>query len=70
MGVRTYDWAVRKETWDLTSLTWNMHRIFFEHLEPVLCNEDSKINDIPDYVATLHKSDFVKQNVANHKLTM
>jgi hypothetical protein len=28
-----------------------------------------EINGIPDNVATLHKSDFVKQNVANYKLT-
>jgi hypothetical protein len=31
--------------------------------------EDSKINDIPNYVARLHTSDFVQQNAANHKLT-
>jgi hypothetical protein len=33
MGVRTHDWAVWTETWDPTSLSWNLHRIFFEHLE-------------------------------------
>jgi hypothetical protein len=42
---------------------------YFEHLEPLFWNEDFEINDIPDYVATLHNSDFVKQDVANHKLT-
>jgi hypothetical protein len=41
----------------------------FEHLEPLLWNEDSKINGVPDYVATLQKTDFVKQNAASHKLT-
>jgi hypothetical protein len=42
----------------------------FEHLEPLFWNEDFEINGIPDYVATLHNSDFVKQNAANHKLTI
>jgi len=41
----------------------------FEHLEPLLWNGESEINGIPDYVAALYKSDFVKQNAANHKLT-
>jgi len=29
----------------------------------------SETNGIPDYVATLYTSDFVKQNAVNHKLT-
>jgi hypothetical protein len=69
MGVRTHDWAIQTEAWDLTSLTWNLHKIFFEYLEPLFRNEDSEINGIPNNVATLHKSDFVKHNEANHKLT-
>jgi hypothetical protein len=69
MGVLTHVWTVQMEAWDPTFLTRNLHRIFFEFLEAHFWNQDSKINDIPDYVATLHKSDFVKQNIANHKLT-
>jgi hypothetical protein len=42
----------------------------FEYLEPLFWNEDSKINGIPDYVVVLHNNDFVKQNAANHKLTI
>jgi hypothetical protein len=57
-------------SWDPISLTWNLHRIFFELWEVHFWNEDSEINGIPDYVAILHKSDFIKHNVANHKLTV
>jgi hypothetical protein len=32
-------------------------------------NDDFEINVILDYVATLHNSNFVKLNAANHKLT-
>jgi hypothetical protein len=60
-----HDLAIRMESWDLTSLSWNLHRIFFDHLETLFCDEDSKINGIPDKMATLHNSDFVKQNAAN-----
>jgi hypothetical protein len=60
---------VRTEAWDPTSLTWNLHRILFELLELHFKNEDSEINGIPNEMATLHKSDFVKQNTANHILT-
>jgi hypothetical protein len=42
----------------------------FEHLKPLFWNEKSEINGILEYVATLHNSDFVKQNAANHKLTL
>jgi hypothetical protein len=55
---------------DPTSLTWNLHRIFFELLKAHFWNEDSEINGIPNKMATLHKSNFVKQNAANHKLTL
>jgi len=65
MGVQMLERAVRAESWDPTSLSWNLHRIFFEHLEPLFLNEDSEINGIPDYVAILHNIDFVKQNAAN-----
>jgi hypothetical protein len=30
-------------------LSWNLHRIFIEHLEKLLCNEDSEIYSTPDY---------------------
>jgi hypothetical protein len=50
-------------------LTWKLHQIFFELWEEHFWNEDSEINGIPEYVATLHKSDFVNQNAANHKIT-
>jgi hypothetical protein len=59
----------KTNTWDLTSLTRNLHRIFFECPETIFWNEDSEINGIPDNIATLHKNDFIKQNAANHKLT-
>jgi len=44
-----HDWVVRTETWDPTSLSWNLHRIFLEHLGTLFCNEDSEINGIPNY---------------------
>jgi hypothetical protein len=40
---------------------------FFKYISE---NKDSEINGIPEYVATLHKNDFVKHNAANHKLTL
>jgi hypothetical protein len=36
-----------------------------EHLETLFRNEDSGKYNIPDKMATLHISDFVKQNAAN-----
>jgi hypothetical protein len=33
MGVQAHDWAIWTEAWDPTSLTWNLHKIFFELLE-------------------------------------
>jgi len=65
IDVRIHDWAVKTKTWDPTSLSWNLHKIFFKHLEPLFWNEDSEINSITDKMATLHNSDFVKQNAAN-----
>jgi hypothetical protein len=53
------------DAWDPTSLTWNLHKIF---LEVHIWGEDSEINGIPDKVAMLHTSDFVKQKAANYKL--
>jgi hypothetical protein len=52
--------AVWMDTWDQTSLTWNLHRIFFELLEAHIWNEDFGINGIPDKMTTLHKSGFIK----------
>jgi hypothetical protein len=69
MGILTHDRAIWTEAWDPISLTWNLHRIFFELLEAHFWNEDSEINGIPNKMATLHKSNFVKQNAANHILT-
>jgi len=41
--------GIRIETWDLTSLSWNLHRIFLEHFEKLFYNEDSEIYGIPNY---------------------
>jgi hypothetical protein len=49
MGVQTHDWAIHTESWDPISLSWNLHKIFLEHLEKLFCNEDYEIYGIPDY---------------------
>jgi len=50
---------------DLTTLSWNPHRIFLKYKTNL---KTLNINSIPKHVATLHRRDFVKQNAANHKL--
>jgi len=61
MGVRMHDWAVRSKTWDPTSLSWNLHIIFLEHLEKNFRNEHSEIHGIPDYDSKITYNDFVNR---------
>jgi hypothetical protein len=67
MGDQTHDWAIRTKTWYPTFLSWNLHRIFLEHLKSFseILLKTLKYMASLIMTATLHDSDFVKQNSAN-----
>jgi hypothetical protein len=52
---------LRTEAWDPTSLSWNLHKIFFEHFETLFWNEYSGKYGILGKTTTLHDSDFVNR---------
>jgi hypothetical protein len=61
IGVRTHDWVVLMETWDPTSLSLNLHKIFLEHLENFSVMKTLKYTASLIMIARLHDSDFVNR---------
>jgi hypothetical protein len=62
-GVWMHDWVVQTKTWDPTSLSWNLHRIFLEHLKQLFWNTLKNLKYMASLImtATLHDSDFVNR---------